>query len=559
MKFTQIPYQRYEIEKLQAAFEAFSARAEQGTEQLLSARKEFWNSVIMYQTASALAFCRFTLNTKDEFYQAEKGYYDRVSPQATHIMTEYGKIMLAHRAQAEGKVNPILFKKYECAEKSFAPCVEEDCRLENEISTEYSKFMSELSVQWQGKAQPLSVVRGFLQDNDREVRKAAASAIGKALQSGRERLDDIFDRLVKVRTKIAQKLGYKNFVELGYYRMERIDYDRAMVEQFRKNVQQDLVPAIAKLKEEVAQELKLGNLYFYDDQIYNANGEPRPFGNTQQIMAAAQEMYDEMHPALGSCMRSMQENEAFDVEARDGKWGGGYCEGLLQYKQPFILANFNGTAGDVDVMTHEFGHAYAFARSFEAEDPEPGIGGMETAECHSMSMEFFAEKYMDKFFTDPAAYCRSHLLQSLCFIPYGVIVDEFQHIVYENPQLTPAQRNEAYLKLEEKYRPYLSFEGIPYLEEGTRWQYQMHIFESPFYYIDYCLAQTVALGFFVKMREDYSGALKTYLNFVEAGGSKPFSTLVREAGLPDPFGTGTLKTLAEKITVIAEEERNSAK
>ena len=178
MKFTQIPYQRYEIEKLQAAFEAFSARAEQGTEQLLSARKEFWNSVIMYQTASALAFCRFTLNTKDEFYQAEKGYYDRVSPQATHIMTEYGKIMLSHRAQAEGKVNPILFKKYECAEKSFAPCVEEDCRQENEISTEYSKFMSELSVQWQGKAQPLSVVRGFLQDNDREVRKAAASAIG---------------------------------------------------------------------------------------------------------------------------------------------------------------------------------------------------------------------------------------------------------------------------------------------------------------------------------------------------------------------------------------------
>ena len=143
----------------------------------------------------------------------------------------------------------------------------------------------------------------FCRDNDREVRKAAASAIGKALQSGRERLDDIFDRLVKVRTKIAQKLGYKNFVELGYYRMERIDYDRAMVEQFRKNVQQDLVPAIAKLKEEVAQELKLGKLYFYDDQIYNANGEPRPFGNTQQIMAAAQEMYDEMHPALGSCMR----------------------------------------------------------------------------------------------------------------------------------------------------------------------------------------------------------------------------------------------------------------
>ena len=554
MKFTQIPYQRYEIESLQAAFQAFSARADQGTEQLLAARKEFWDAVILYQTASALAFCRFTLNTKDAFYQEEKAYYDRVSPQATHIFTEYGKIMLAHRAQTEGKVNPILFKKYECAEKSFASCVEEECRQENEIATEYSKFMSELSVQWQGKPQPLSVVRGYMQDNDRAVRKAAACAIGEALRSGRERLDDIFDRLVKVRTKIAHKLGYKNFVELGYYRMERIDYDRAMVEQFRKNVAEDLVPAIARLKADVARELKLDRLYFYDEDIYNVYGEPRPFGNVKQIMQAAQEMYDEMHPALGSCMRAMQENEAFDVEARDGKWGGGYCEGFLQYKQPFILANFNGTAADIDVMTHEFGHAYAFAWSFEAEDPEPGIGGMETAECHSMSMEFFAEKYMDKFFKDPAAYCRSHLLQSLCFIPYGAIVDEFQHIVYENPQLTPAQRNRVYLELEQKYRPYLSYEGIPYLEEGTRWQYQMHIFENPFYYIDYCLAQTVALGFFVKMRKDYRGALETYLNFAEAGGSKPFSLLVKEADLPDPFGNGTLKTLAQTIVSVAEEE-----
>lgn len=555
MKFSQIPYKRYEIEKLQQAFAHFSARADKGAQELLAARKEFLEALSAYQTAAALAFCRFTLNTKDAFYQAEKGYYDCVGPQEAHILTEYGKIMLSHRAQAEGKVNPILFRRYECAEKSFAPCVEEDCRRENEITTEYSKFMSELVVQWQGKGQPLSVVRGFLQDNDRTVRRAAAAAIGKALEGGRDRLDDIFDRLVKVRTQIAQKLGYKNYVELGYYRMERIDYDRKMVEQFRKNVEQDLVPIIAKLKGELAQELKLDRIFFYDDEIYNAGGEPRPMGGKAQIMSAAQEMYDRMHPALGACMRRMQESEAFDVEARDGKWGGGYCEGFPQYKLPFILANFNGTAADIDVITHEFGHAYAFSRAFEAEDPELGIGGMETAECHSMSMEFFAEKFMDKFFADPAAYCRSHLLSSLCFIPYGVIVDEFQHIVYENPQLTPAQRNRVYLDLEKKYRPYLSFEGIPYLEEGTRWQFQMHIFENPFYYIDYCLAQTVALAFFVRMREDYEGALRAYLNFAEAGGSKTFRTLVREAGLPDPFGEGALSSLSQKIVSIAEEER----
>lgn len=553
MKFSKIPYKRYEIEKLRLAFSRFSEEAEKGTAQLLAARKDFLQELGAYREASALAFCRFTQNTKDAFYQAEKGYYDFVGPQEEHIRSEYGKIMLAHRAQTEGKVNPILFQRYECAEKSFAPCVEEERRRENEIVTEYSKLMSELAVLWQGKTQPLSVVRGFLQDNDRSVRRAAASAIGEALGADRERLDDIFDHLVKVRTRIAQKLGYKNYVEPGYYRMERIDYDRDMVEQFRKNVEKDIVPVVAKLKGELAQKLKLERLFFYDDEIYNIGGEPRPQGGAKQILAAAQDMYDRMHPALGACMRRMQECEAFDVEARDGKWGGGYCEGFPRYKLPFILANFNGTAADIDVITHEFGHAYAFSRAFEAEDPEPDIGGMETAECHSMSMEFFAERYMDKFFARPSAYCRSHLLSSLCFIPYGVIVDEFQHIVYENPSLTPAQRNRAYLDLEKKYRPYLSFEGIPYLEEGTRWQYQMHIFETPFYYIDYCLAQTVALGFFVQMREDYDGALRAYLSFAEAGGSKTFRTLVREAGLPDPFGEGALSALAKKIVAAAEE------
>ncbi|MBP5193736.1 MAG: M3 family oligoendopeptidase, partial [Clostridia bacterium] len=445
-----------------------------------------------------------------------------------------------------------VYKVYETAEKSYDPSVEKECQQENAIVTEYSKFMAELGVDWQGKTLPLSVVRGYLEDEDREVRKAAANAIGEALGGASATLDDIYDRLVKIRTKIAKKMGYENFVELGYYRMNRIDYDKEMVASFRENVRRDLVPVISELKKHLAAELGLDEMKFYDNDVYIKGGNPRPKDGAAGIFENAQKMYDAMNPEIGDFMRSMRENEAFDVEARDGKWGGGYCTGFDAYKQPFILANFNGTLGDIDVITHEFGHAFAAKKSYDEGDFELSVGGMETAECHSMSMEFFCEKYMDKFFDKPEDYKKAHLLSSLTFIPYGVIIDEFQHVVYENPDMTPAERDEAYLALEKKYRPYMNFDGITYLEKGTRWQYQMHVFESPFYYIDYCLAQTVSLGFLVMMTDNYDEALAKYIKFVRAGGTKLFSTLVKEAGVPNPFGEGTLKPLAAKLLKIAE-------
>jgi len=244
----------------------------------------------------------------------------------------------------------------------------------------------------------------------------------------------------------------------------------------------------------------------------------------------------------------MLEAEAFDVESREGKWGGGYCTAFPDYKQPFILANFNGTASDLDVITHEFGHALASNFVFNGGEREIGIGGMETAECHSMSMEFFAYPYAESFCGELSAkYKYKHLLSALTFIPYGVIVDEFQHEIYEKPEMTPEERKALWLRLEKKYRPYLSYDGIPYLEEGTRWQYQMHIYESPFYYIDYCLAQTVAFGFFARSREDYRAAFDAYLAFARRGGQDSFEELVEGAGLVSPFKDGALKEIAASV------------
>ena len=559
MKCSEMPYKRFTVEDAKAAFEQAAEKMKNAkcAGCVLAAKKIFDDANIEGMTAMAIAQNRFNLNMKDEFYSGEVDYYNESGPLFQQLAVAFADMMLSSPFRAElessGKINPRYFKSAEIAKKTFSPAVIEDLQEENALVTEYARLMSGMTFDWEGKKLPLSAIRGNLENSDREVRRKCAFAIGEGLKAHGEQLDDIYDKLVKVRTRIARKLGLENFTILGYYRMGRLDYDAEMVAAFRENVHKDLVPVVAKLKNELAKELGFGKITFYDNETYTKGQAPEPILDKDGIFKAAVEMYDDMHPVIGEFMHRMIEAEAFDVDAREGKWGGGYCTSFAKYKQPFILANFNGTSGDVDVITHEFGHALAANFVFYGGDMDVDCGGMETCECHSMSMEFFSWKYMDKFFGDlTTAYKKKHLLSSLSFIPYGVIVDEFQHEVYAHPDYTPAQRKEVYRNLEAKYRPYMDISGIPYIEEGTRWQYQMHIYESPFYYIDYCLAQTVALWFLIKSREDYGKALEDYLAFAKTGGQKSFPDLVKGAGIPSPFEDGSLKTLSEKVMQIAE-------
>ena len=562
IKVKDLPYKRYTIEQAREAFSKFEKAYNDAkcAEDVINARELYKEEARHFSTANALGYCRFSLNTKDEFYKAEMDYYDEFGPEFSAIATKVAEMMLAspYRAELEKMLNPRVYKGYEISKKAFSPVIIEEAKRENVLVTEYSKLMSEMKFEFRGETMPLSILRGYLSDVDRETRREAAEAIGRGLAENAKELDRIYDELVKVRTEMAHKMGYKNYVELGYYRMHRTDYDAEMVKSFRDNVASDLVGAVSEIKNAVAKSFGWDKVMFYDNDTYIDAEAPNPILDTEGIFKAALEMYDKMSPVTGAFMRDMQAAEAFDVESRDGKWGGGYCTAFADYKQPFILANFNGTSADLDVITHEFGHALADHFLFTEGDEDVGVGGMETAECHSMSMEFFAYPYMNTFCgKNSELYKLKHMLDSLSFIPYGVIVDEFQHIVYENPDLTPEQRKAAYRDLEKKYRPYLSYEGIPYLEEGTRWQYQMHIYESPFYYIDYCLAQTVAFGFFIRSLEDYDKAFSDYLDFVRCGGRKPFAKLVSDAGLKSPFEDGALKLLAEKIKEIEKKVRAS--
>ena len=558
-KVRDLPYSRFDMKVLENALEKFieAEKNAKSVDDVILARKEWLDVVDEFGTNYSLASSRYTLDTRNEFYLAEQEYYDEVSPMFNDYMTKYAKVMWdsKFRPELEKLLPETIYPSYECQMKSFSPEIIPDQQEENALTTKYTQLLSQLTTEWRGEQKTIAYIRGFMEDSDREVRKQAAEAIDRALASVSDQLDSIYDDLVKVRTRMARKMGYENFIEMGYYRMGRIDYNREMVAVFRDNVRKSLVPVISDMKRGVANALGIKDMKFYDNDIIEGEGNPRPYPDEKGILSGAQEMYKEMHPEIGDFMDSMIEADAFDVTARDGKCGGGYCTTFDKFHQPFIFANFNGSSGDIDVVTHEFGHALAMNYVFECGDREVGIGSSETAETHSMTMEFFSWKYMDKFFKDVDRYHYTHLSNALTFIPYGIIVDEFQHIVYGNPDMTPAERNQAYLDLEKKYRPYLDYEGLPYLSKGTRWQYQSHIYENPFYYIDYCLAQVVAFEFLQEMQKDYDGALKRYMDHCKRGGKYPFNKLVSLAGLKSPFEDGALDEVAEVAKEIIATKR----
>lgn len=556
MKVSEMPYEHISFDEFEKEFLQIidGVKNSKDADEVLEWRKKYLDIFTKFQTQANIAYIRYSCNTADEFYVKENDYFDEINPKADNLMNMYNDALLnsPFRAELEEKLSPVYFKYLEVRAKAMSPIIIDDMIEENKIISEYSKLMAGMEFEFRGEKLSRAALSGYFKSEDRETRKEAYTVLGNVMNTYAEQLDDIYDRLVKVRTKMAQKLGYKNYIELGYYRMERVCYDKNDIETFRKNVLESIVPVVSKLRTENAKDLSIDKYMVYDNDVIIPGGDPRPIGTKEDIFKAAKEMYHEMSKESGDFIDLMLENEAFDVDSRKNKWGGGYCTEISMYKQPFILANFNGSADDVDVVTHEAGHAFnAFLIADNKFACEIGCGGMETAETHSMSMEFFAWKYIDKFFGENATkYKYMHALNALSFIPYGTIVDYFQHIIYENPEMTPAERNNTWKELCAKFLPHINFEGVPFLEDGRRWQYQMHIYESPFYYIDYCLAQTAAFGFLLASLENYDDAFARYIRLMKQGGEQYYNLLLEEADIPSPFKDGALKELSEKIEAL---------
>ncbi|ETT60775.1 M3 family oligoendopeptidase [Paenibacillus sp. FSL H8-0457] len=552
MKFSEYRYERPDVKAFEQKFkEQLNAFTSAGTyEEQDEAMTRINKLRSEMDTLSQLVYIRHSIDTNDEFYKAEQDFFDENGPVIQEYITDYYRALVdsKFRAQLEDKWGRQLFQLAELSLKTFSPEIIEDLQQENKLTTEYAKLIASAKIQFEGEERTLSQLIPFQQSTDRDMRKRAMEASSGFMAENEATFDRIYDDLVKVRTKIAKKLGFNNYVELGYARMARTDYNAEMVANFRNQVLEHIVPVASKLKERQQKRIDVDQLLYYDENFSFKSGNATPKGDPDWIVNNGAKMYEELSPETHEFFTFMQENGLMDLVAKKGKQSGGYCTYISEYGAPFIFSNFNGTSGDIDVLTHEAGHAFQVYESRGFEVPEYGFPTYEACEIHSMSMEFFTWPWMDRFFEDEAdKYRFDHLASGLIFIPYGVTVDEFQHFVYENPDATPAERKQAWREIERKYLPHRNYDDNAYLEQGGFWHKQGHIFNSPFYYIDYTLAQICAFQFWKKMHEDQSAAWADYLHLCRQGGSKSFTELVKVAGLISPFEDGCVTSVIGSI------------
>ena len=535
-------------DKIRALIEQFkNADSVETQSEVIEKINEYRND---FSTQANLVYIRASIDTNDEFYQTERDVLDEIEPQFEELQFEYYTelVKTPFRNQLEEKWGTQLFALAENQIKAFSPEIIELMQQENKLVSEYSKLVASAQIEFDGKTLTLAQLTPYGESIDRNVRKEAMEARFNFFREHGEKFDDIYDQLVKLRHTIATTLGYKNYVELGYVNMNRIDYNAEMVANFRDQVQKLIVPLATKLYERQAKRIGVSDFKYYDEGLNFLTGNAKPQGSPEWIVANGKKMYEELSSETGEFFNYMIDRDLMDLEAKKGKESGGYCTFIDNYDSPFIFSNFNGTSGDIDVLTHEAGHAFQVYSSRNIGIPEYLWPTYESAEIHSMSMEFFTWPWMELFFKEETEkYKFSHLASGLLFLPYGVAVDEFQHVVYENPAMTPAERKQAWKEIENKYLPHRDYDGYEYLEAGGFWQRQAHIYASPFYYIDYTLAQVCAFQFWKRSREDFDSAWKDYLHLCGLGGSMSFTKLAKEAGLISPFDDGCVESVIGAI------------
>lgn len=558
MKFSEMTYKRPDFEtvktEIRAKLDAFK-NAKNAEEQIrcLDEINAIRNDL---DTQSVLAEIRHSINNNDEFYTKENDYWDEYSPLYANETTNLAKAILASPFldELKKKYPKQLFTLLENSVKSFDECIIEDLQEENKLSTQYNRIRATAQIEFDGKKYTIPGLAVFLENPDRATRKRASIALAGFYASHEQEIDEIYDKLVKVRDKIAKKLGFKNFVELGYVRMNRSDYNADDVACYRRQILETVTPMASEIVENQRKRLGYDKIYSYDLNYKFASGTPKPQGSPEWIIENGKKMYSELSPETKEFFTMMVDNDLMDLVSKEGKEGGGYTTYITGYKSPFIFSNFNGTAGDLEVLTHEAGHAFQVYSSRDITIPECLWPTYESCEIHSMSMEFFTYPWMKNFFgKDTDKYLYDHLTGTVTFLPYGVLVDHFQHEVYEHPEMSPAERKATWHKLEGMYMPWKKYDGADLFERGGWWFQQLHIFNRPFYYIDYTLAQICAHQFFGKINKDFNAAWKDYLHLCKLGGTQSFLGLVKEANLKSPFEEGTVAAAMEVVKAKIEE------
>ena len=555
IRFSEMPYERPDMDEVKQTLAALTEKLRQAPD-YAAAKAVFLEKEEQEKhlsTQVSLAHIRHTIDTRDEFYDGEMKFWNTALPELGEYRQQWTMAMLASpfRNDFAAEYGDLMFVNAEIALKAFSPEIIPEMQQENDLTQEYEKLLASAQIPFEDDVYTLSQLTPYKTDPDDDRRLAAWKAEGQWYKENQPKMDEIYDKLVHLRDTMGKKLGYEGYTTLGYYNMGRNCYTKEDVEKFRAAVVEYLVPVADAIYRRQAQ--RLGKEYpmsFADNALEFRSGNPRPQGMPDDVLAAGKKFYNELSPETAVFFDTMLDMELLDVLSTEGKASGGYCTSLADYGVPFIFANFNGTQHDVEVVTHEAGHAFAQWMNRDRIPSSYIWPSMEGCEVHSMSMEFMAWPWEEEFFgSDARKFRYSHLAGALTFIPYGTMVDHFQHEVYAHPEMTPAERHATWKRLLGVYMPWMKLDGdIPFYSEGEGWQRQHHIYSSPFYYIDYCLAQTVALQFWALLQDDQGSAWEKYMAYTRQGGSQVFTELLANAGLASPFDPSCLAGVCEKAS-----------
>jgi M3 family oligoendopeptidase len=542
--FLEMTYERVPLDEMKSKYEDLQRRLPSAdAEGIIEIVREWTRLRSRYQTMSSLNHVQYTIDTRDTAVKQERKFLDDQEPTVEEWDTRTRHALLAHphRTAIEKMYGRQFILSMETAVQTFDPKISDLLRKQSELTMQYTDLLASAKIEFQGKTWNLSGLDTFMQNEDREIRHEAAQKRFGFFQSHAARLDQIYDDLVKLRHEMAQQLGYPNFVPLAYKLLFRTDYGPNEVALLREEVRKHVVPLAAQLREQQRKLIGSEKLNFWDTKLLDGQPAPRPIGDASTIVQSTARMYNELSPETGAFFKMMHERGLFDLVTREGKAGGGYCTSFPDFGVPFVFSNFNGTKDDVEVMTHECGHAFQNWSSRNQPLLEYHWPTYEACEIHSMGMEFLTYPWMELFFGETAGRFRTiHMIGSILFLPYGCAVDEFQHFVYENPDCGTEARKAEWLALEKKYLPWVDYGDLEFPRQGSFWQVQSHIYNSPFYYIDYVLALTCALQVWKKSRKDRGQTLADYMAICAPGGSQSFLQLVKTGGLQNPFEPGVL-------------------
>ncbi len=540
----RVPNEKKVKEKIDALIEEFKA-CNSGEDEL-KVIKKYFKYCDKIESDTTVISIRNSIDTTDKKYEKAMEKVNNIMPVVQTYTQQFEKLILEskNRSYLEEKLGKHYFNLVENSFKCFDEKIVEECIEENKLVTEYEKLMASADIEYKGEHLNLSQFGKYLSDPDRDTRIEASKLVYGFLEEHDKEFGEIYDKLVHVRDTMAKKMGFENYVDFGYLRLSRLDYNSIMVEEYRKQITEDVVPFVTKLKKRQAKRINIKKPEFYDYSLEFLSGNAKPIGNSTYLVSVAKKMYEDMSVESGKFFNFMVDSNLMDLDAKKGKRGGGYMTYMPSYKAPFIFANSNGTSADVDTLTHEVGHAFQGYLGSKIAVPSYRMPTLEACEIDSMSMEFFAYPYMKGFFGDQdEKYKFSHLSDAISFLPYGAEVDDFQHWVYTHVDATHEERCAYWAKIDKIYRPWMNYNGFEFLEKGHFWIRQSHIYCAAFYYIDYTLAQVLAIEFKNEYEKNKEKAWKKYIKLLKMGGKYPFLELITKAHLINPFEEGSIKKI----------------